>query len=83
MDYGMISKVEKARKYAEERTRIHFDAFTVRFDGDNSDHTVHFDNNHWHCDCNFFHSRGVCSHTMALERVLEGMIPTTASTESA
>ena len=23
MDYGMIGKIEKAKRYAEERTRIH------------------------------------------------------------
>ena len=75
MDYGMIGKIEKAKRYAEERDRIHFDHFTVTFDGDNSGHTVHYNGDGWDCDCDFFKSRGVCSHTMALERILEGMIP--------
>ena len=78
MDYGMIGKIEKAKRYAEERTCIHFDEFTVTFNGDNNPHIVHFADNAWHCDCDFFASRGVCSHTMALERILEGMIPTPA-----
>ena len=78
MDYGMIGKIEKAKRYAEERDRIHFDEFSVTFDGENSPHTVRFSDNTWHCDCDFFVTRGVCSHTMALERILEGMIPTPA-----
>ena len=75
MDYGLISKITKAKRYAEERNRIHFEALTVTFNGDNNPHTVHFQNNNWQCDCDFFASRGRCSHTMALEIILEGMIP--------
>ena len=75
MDYGMIGKIEKAKRYAEERERIHFEQLTVAFDGENNSHTVRFEGNRWQCDCDFFGTRGVCSHTMALERILEGMIP--------
>jgi len=74
MDYGMIGKIEKAKRYAQERQRFHFSSFTVTVDGENNPHTVHYENNEWHCDCDFFHSRGRCSHTMALEFILEGMI---------
>jgi len=74
MDYGMIGKIEKAKRYAQERNRIRFESFTVTFDGANNPHTVQFNNNEWKCDCDFFHSRGRCSHTMALEMVLEGML---------
>ncbi len=75
MDYGMIGKIEKAKRYAEERNRIHFTSFTVTFDGENNEHAVTFDGARWKCSCNFFHSRGVCSHTMALEKILQGMVP--------
>ena len=74
MDNAMIGKIEKAKRYAEERTRIHFTHFDVTFDGANNPHTVHFDNGTWQCDCEFFVTHLTCSHTMALERVLEGMI---------
>ena len=79
MDNGMISKIQKARQYAEERDRISFTEFTVTFDGENHPHTVHFTNNIWQCDCGFFQTRQVCSHTMALERLLEGLIPVVES----
>ena len=42
MDYGMISKIEKAKRYAEQRDRIQFLSFEVTFDGDNSPHTVYY-----------------------------------------
>ena len=78
MDYGMIGKIEKAKRYAEERDRIRFSQFQATFDGENNRHTVDYASGSWTCDCNFFVSRGVCSHTMALERILEGMIPSLA-----
>mgnify|MGYP000110443439 CR=1 FL=1 len=78
MDYGMIGKIEKAKRYAEERDRIHIEDLKVTFDGENNPHTVLFENGEWHCDCTFFQTRGRCSHTMALEQILKGMIPVPA-----
>ncbi|HVN54476.1 MAG TPA: SWIM zinc finger family protein [Anaerolineaceae bacterium] len=75
MDYGMIGKIEKAKRYAQQRNRVHFEAFTVRLDGDNNGHTVNYKNGNWHCDCDFFQTRGRCSHTMAMEMILDEMIP--------
>jgi hypothetical protein len=75
MDYGMIGKIEKAKRYAQERTRIHLEAMRVTFEGENNSHTVNYENGVWHCDCDFFQSRSRCSHTMALEMILEGMVP--------
>lgn len=75
MDYGMIGKIEKSKIYAEERaTRIDFESFQARLVGDNSSHVVTYDQGTWTCDCGFFSSRGYCSHTMAMERVLENMV---------
>lgn len=75
MDSGMIGKIEKAKRYAEERDRIKFESFTATFEGENNPHTVTFEGGQWSCDCDYFMTRGVCSHTMALERILEGTIP--------
>ena len=54
MDYGMIGKIEKAKRYAEERERFCFDQFNVTFSGENNEHQVSFDNGVFHCDCEFF-----------------------------
>ena len=74
MDYGLIGKFEKAKRYAEERDRIEFKQFKVIFRGENNDHTVIYDDGQWDCDCDFFQTRGRCSHTMALETILEDMV---------
>lgn len=74
MDSGMVSKIEKARRYAEEKDRVQFCAFEVKFRGEHGDHVVKYDKGVWQCDCHFFSQRQVCSHTMALERILEGML---------
>jgi hypothetical protein len=73
MDYGMIGKIDKAKRYAEQRDRISIESLTVTFDGENNPHTVHFQDGAWQCDCDFFQTRRVCSHTMALEKILAGM----------
>jgi hypothetical protein len=75
MDYGLIGKIEKAKRYAEERDRIHFNDFTVTLTGENNNHTVHYADGNWKCDCDFFQTRQRCSHTMALEIVLDKMVP--------
>jgi hypothetical protein len=73
MDYGMI-KIEKAKIYARERERIRFKSLVVELMGDNDKYTVQYDTGAWSCNCDFFYSRGVCSHTMAMERVLGTMV---------
>jgi hypothetical protein len=70
----MIGKIQKAKQYAEERDRIEFTQFSVTLHGENHDHKVSYDNGTWRCQCNYFASHAVCSHTMALERVLGEMI---------
>lgn len=75
MDSGMIGKIEKAKRYANQRDRIRFESLTVTITGENNPHTVHYKDGEWLCDCAFFQSRGRCSHTMALEMILEGMLP--------
>ena len=80
MDYGMIGKIEKAKFYAQEPERIQFDSFAVRIEGDNGQmHAVTYDEGKWDCDCSFFETRGYCSHSMAMERVLGASLPAVSS----
>jgi hypothetical protein len=75
MDSGMIGKIEKAMRYAQEPERINFQEFKVNFEGDNGGiHHIVYRQGAWECDCNFFKRRGVCSHTMTMERVFRGMV---------
>jgi hypothetical protein len=74
MDSGMVSKIEKSIRYAEERDRVRFQQFEVVFRGDHNSYKVQYDHGRWRCECHFFSQRGVCSHTMALERIMNGML---------
>lgn len=76
MDYAMIGKIEKAKIYSEERDRIEFESLIVHIKGENRNkrHRVEYHDGQWKCDCDFFTSRAVCSHSMAMERVLKDMV---------
>ncbi len=70
MDSAMIAKISKAREYSQEPERITFKSFEVEFQGKHQVYAVSFDHGAWRCSCDFFAQRGVCSHSMTLERVL-------------
>ncbi len=74
MDSGMIGKIQKAKRYAQEPNRFHFEALTVAIDGENNSHTVRLQDGKWLCDCDYFHGHDLCTHTMALEELLKGML---------
>jgi hypothetical protein len=74
MDSAMIAKISKAREYAQQPERINFKSFEVTFQGRHQNYVVKYDHGSWHCECDFFMQRGVCSHTMTLERVLGVML---------
>lgn len=79
MQSSLIGKVEKAKVYSQERHRMQVEQLSVRFTGSNADHVVTVQEGAWHCSCDFFEGWSVCSHTMALERVMEGMVPSQAA----
>ena len=79
MDSGMIGKVEKAHRYAREHDRLQFSELSVAIAGDNGTHQVRFDGSQWDCNCDFFAHRRTCAHTMTLELVLDGMLPSEAA----
>ena len=74
MDYGLIGKLDKAKRYAEQRDRFRFTSFELKFHGDNNDHKVSYQDEKFQCDCEFFFTHGRCAHTMALDELLKDMI---------
>jgi hypothetical protein len=75
MDYAMISRVEKAKLYAEERReRVQFREFSAIIIGEQDTHAIALADGKLTCDCSFFRERGHCAHTLTMERVLDGMI---------
>jgi hypothetical protein len=75
MNSGMIGKVAKAHRYAEEPDRFRFTQLEVAVHGDNSEHAVTLEEDRWRCNCEFFERNATCAHTMALELLLGGMVP--------
>jgi len=80
MQSSLIGKIEKAKRYAEEPERVTFSELSVKFRGENNDYTTEYKDGKWHCSCHFFSSRGTCSHTIALEKILGSMLPEEALT---
>ncbi|MDD5591149.1 MAG: hypothetical protein PHY18_04405 [Dehalococcoidales bacterium] len=80
MQSSLIGKIEKAKRYAQETDRIRFSDFSVEFRGENDSYTTGYRDGKWYCSCRFFSSWGLCSHTMALEKILGNMLPEEAKT---
>ena len=75
MDSAYISKVQKARIYAEEKDRVTINDLAATFRGNHNTYTVSYHEGTWGCTCAFFATRNFCSHSMAMDRMLEEMLP--------
>ena len=74
MHSSIIGKIDKARRYSEEKDRVSITSLKATFQGDHNAYAVYFESGSWHCECRSFLTRGMCSHTMALQRMLEEML---------
>lgn len=72
---SLISKIEKAKRYAEQPERITFESFDVRFRGDNGSHRVSLKGDEWACECDHFKTSGLCAHVMTMQRVFANHLP--------
>jgi len=75
MQSSLIGKIEKAKRYAQETERVTFSDLSVKFQGEHDNYTTSYKEGKWHCSCHFFSNWGLCSHTMALQRILGKMLP--------
>ncbi len=80
MQSSLIGKIEKAIRYAQETDRVTFREFSVNFRGENSEYQTGYKDGKWRCTCSFSSKWGVCSHTMAMEKILTNMLPPEALT---
>jgi len=74
MDYGMIGKIEKAKRYAQEPQRITLQSLQVEFKGDNNTYEISLNDKGWHCSCPGYGQHKICPHIMSLERLLRPML---------
>jgi hypothetical protein len=74
LNSSLISKVEKARRYAEEPERVRFNSFTVAFHGGHDEHVVTMQEATFTCTCHFYEAHDTCAHIMAMQRILHDML---------
>ena len=75
MQSTLIGKIEKAKRYAQEKKRVRFSALTAKFQGEHDLYSLEYSEGKMRCTCEFFAHHGLCSHTMALQKILEEMLP--------
>ena len=71
---NIVSDVKKAKRYSDQQDCIRIVCFDCNFEGYNKAHRITYDNGKWTSTASFFAQRGVCSHTMALEKILKGFV---------
>ena len=71
---SLIGKVQKAQLYAQEKERVIICSFKAAFQGEHDSYEIRYDEGVWHCSCKRFDD-GFCTHTMAIEKMMEGMVP--------
>ncbi len=72
---SLVRKAAKARDYAEQGDRANLISCSVSFRGDNGDHLVTYEAGAWRCDCHTHRMNQDCSHSMAMELMLAGLLP--------
>ena len=75
MQSSLVGKIEKAKRYAQETDRITFSQLSTKFRGEHDTYATEYRDGRWQCSCHFFAQWGLCSHTMALEKILGQMLP--------
>jgi hypothetical protein len=78
MNSSLISKIEKAKRYAAEPDRVQFKALEATFRGDNGTHAIRLSGDEWTCECDHFVVHGLCSHVMTLQRLFAANLSDTA-----
>ena len=74
MDSSFVRKIEKAKDYAVQPNRVTFTQYKATFEGDNDSHEISYEDGTWKCTCPYFQRHTTCSHTMAMQMMLEGMV---------
>jgi len=74
MDSSIIGKIEKAKQYSEQKDRVNITSFAATFKGNHGNYDVQFSDGAWRCECHFFATREICSHTMAMQHILDEML---------
>ena len=74
MDYSLSEKIQKAKEYAEDPSRVTFNSFTIEFKGDNDTYIISLGPDGWHSNDHGFQSFGISQHVMAMGRMFGPML---------
>ncbi|MQG80694.1 MAG: hypothetical protein FI692_02815 [SAR202 cluster bacterium] len=74
MTSDAIGRVQKALQYSSEPERVSVKTFSATFEGNHSIHEVIYNHEHWTCNCRAYSSQKVCSHTMAVQAILDQIL---------
>ena len=78
MQSSLIGKIQKANLYAREPDRLSFSQFSTTFRGEHDSYDVSFRDAQWSCACHFFDVNDICSHVMAIQKLMGPMLPAEA-----
>ena len=68
-DELFLKKREKANRYAAEPERFTVQAIKFQMRSEHGTRSIFYVGGNWHCDCDFFKERNICSHTMAASQI--------------
>lgn len=71
MQSTIVTKAEKAHRYAQERDRLRISSIEGTFEAGGGNHVIRLTDGGWTCDCEFGQAHGVCPHTEAASRMLD------------
>jgi len=76
-DQEMQEKIQKSKRYANESDRFKLLSIKTEMTSRHGSRLVSFnaDNQDWECTCDFYQSRGTCSHIMALQQIMYNLFP--------
>jgi hypothetical protein len=71
MQSTIVTKAEKAHRYAQELDRLRISTLEATFEAGGGQHVLRLGPDGWTCDCEFSTLHGVCPHTEAASRMLD------------
>ncbi len=71
MQSTIVTKAEKAHRYAQEPDRLQIRTIEGTFEAAGGSHVLRLGDAGWSCDCEFGQAHGVCPHMEAASRMLD------------
>jgi hypothetical protein len=68
-DEVLEKKRQKAARYAAEPERFVISGIKLEMQSEHGTRSILYVGGKWHCNCDFFKEREICSHTMAAEQL--------------